>query len=261
MCDWVKNYFGLVPNFKLFCCGLSVTAAFVETVKAAEPLSTVLIGRFYLKDSSSAVTYMTLLPICSGVALSCYSSTNFDALGLLSALGSNVCFSGRAVFAKVLNLGHPGMLDETNLFFAISLRGLLFLIPITLLLEGRGLISFFFERTQNNALSNAGSDSSIRVSGGEQLAEQSLISLGLLLTLNGVMFACYNLASYIVLKRTDLVTHSVLNVFRRVFIIVATSLYFRVSVGALSMLGIALAVTGVLMFGLSRAADSRKQLL
>ena len=78
--------------------------------------------------------------------------------------------------------------------------------------------------------------------------------IALLLMLNGSMFAFYNLASYGVLKRTELVTHSVLNVFRRVFIIAFTSVYFHVQLTVYSIVGVGLATIGVLLFSTSRKA-------
>lgn len=74
------------------------------------------------------------------------------------------------------------------------------------------------------------------------------------------MFAMYNLASYAVLKRTELVTHAVLNVFRRVFIIVFTSLYFRVELTMLSDVGVGVATLGVLLFSLLQRLDRSKAL-
>lgn len=56
----------------------------------------------------------------------------------------------------------------------------------------------------------------------------SLSNLMLLFVINGVFYTFYNFASFLVLSRTNLVTHAVLNVCRRVVIILFTSYYFQV---------------------------------
>jgi drug/metabolite transporter (DMT)-like permease len=216
-----------------------VTAAFAETVKSTEPFTTVAIGLMLYRESVSWRTYFTLVPICFGVAFSCYNNDSFHALGFLLAFASNFCFSLRAVLAKRLNLIHNEHLDETQLFFHISTQGLLYLLPITLIFERRALYDLFFVRTLVLEGSSIG-----RFTG--------LVGLFML---NGLLFAVYNLVSYLVLRRTDLVTHSVLNAFRRVFIIMFTTLYFHLSLSAFNMIGVFVAVCGVIAFGLSKARD------
>jgi uncharacterized membrane protein (DUF373 family) len=61
-----------------------------------------------------------------------------------------------------------------------------------------------------------------------------------------------------VLGRTDLVTHAVLNVFRRVFIILFTSYYFALTLSTLNAFGVGLAVLGVLMFSYSKSQEKNK---
>jgi solute carrier family 35 protein E1 len=216
----------------------------VETAKAAEPLSTVVIGLLLMNEAYNAATYGSLLPICGGVAMACYSSDSFVVQGFLLAMASNFCFSARGVFAKMLNTAHPNAVDDINLFYAISVRGLVLLLPLALLMEGRTLLGI---------LAGEG------IGGGEDVTGSALAGSGgawvwvlALAALNGSMFAGYNLTSYMVLRRTSLVTHSVLTAFRRVFVIVFTTLYFRAQPTALGMGGVALATAGVLLFSAVR---------
>ena len=55
-------------------------------------------------------------------------------------------------------------------------------------------------------------------------------------------------------------THAVLNVFRRVVIILFTSAYFGVHLGGLNLMGVAMAVCGVLLFGFSKERDKALRL-
>lgn len=220
-------------------------------MKAAEPLSTVLIGLLFMNEVYSGSTYVSLLPICAGVALACYNNDSFHLQGFILAMASNFCFSARAVYTKMLNSAHPNAVDDITLFCAISVRGLVFLLPITLLIEGSTIWDTVL--TSYNAASAPATD----MTPGAAAAAAGMWVLPLLALLNGCMFAGYNLTSYIVLRRTELVTHSVLNVFRRVFIIVFTSFYFQSQMTVMSMVGIILATLGVLAFSSARKNDKR----
>ena len=243
-----------------------VTAAFAETVKSTEPFTTVAIGLLFLRESVSMRTYLTLVPICFGVAFSCYHDDLFNLWGFILAFGSNFGFSLRAVLAKRLNLFHGERIDDIVMFFFISIQGLIYLVPITILFERDGLYEFWRSYTNSRNTSTLHyhtlkqlTHSNISYGGMtfEQGSFGSYMGLGGLFTLNGFMFALYNLVSYLVLRRTDLVTHSVLNAFRRVFIILFTTLYFHLSLSPFNMLGVCIAVIGVLLFGYSKSKDNK----
>jgi uncharacterized membrane protein len=75
--------------------------------------------------------------------------------------------------------------------------------------------------------------------------------------LNGVTFATYNLMSYFVLHRTDLITHSVLNVFRRVFTISLSAVFFNVALNMTNAVGISIAIVGVIGFAYFKSKDPK----
>ncbi len=172
------------------------------------------------------------------------------------AAASNFCFSSRAVLVKKLNMSYPESIDEMNLFAYISLYGLLILIPITILIEGSELIDII----KGTALEVYTQEFDFQLLIVREIPA-NMFYLLLLLVVNGTMFACYNLSSYLVLKHVDLMTHSVLNVFRRVFIILVTSFYFAVYLSPFNLFGIGIAVVGVVLFGYCRAIDIPKSLL
>jgi drug/metabolite transporter (DMT)-like permease len=213
----------------------TVSASFAETVKSAEPLSSVFLNYFYFKEASTTQTYLTLLPICMGVSISCMHDGTFGIVGFLCAFTSNFCFSSRAVLTKHLFRirKEVASINEVCLFTHISNIGLLVLIPMTIMMEGSSIIKLFSSNLD-------------------------ITSWNLLLnfSVNGVAYSVYNLMSFLVLSRTDLVTHAVLNVFRRVFIIIFTSYYFVQYLSALNIFGIFLAVVGVVLFCFSRSKGS-----
>jgi solute carrier family 35 protein E1 len=165
------------------------------------------------------------------VAISCVDGATFHLWGFINAAISNLCFSSRAVITKRLFSNYPGAMDEYQLFSHISRVGLIILVPTTLLLEGSKIRELVYDDIG------------------------SLSILIQLLLLNGVAYTSYNLLSFLVLSRTDLVTHAVFNVFRRVVIIVTTTWYFNTSLSILNIGGVSLAVFGVLLFVIAKRRE------
>jgi EamA domain-containing membrane protein RarD len=208
----------------------------------------VLIGLLFMNEAYNAQTYISLVPICLGIGMACYNNDSFTIVGFGLAMCSNFCFSARAVYTKMLNSAHPKALSDIGLFHAISVTGMLFLFPVALLTEGSALWGLLY-----NQPSGHGALSSITGSSGGTNATV----MCLLAVVNGATFAGYNLTSYVVLRRTELVTHSVLNVFRRVFIIAFTTVYFHAQLSALAVFGILLATVGVLLFAIARRSEKK----
>ena len=206
-----------------------VSASFAETVKASEPLSSVLLGYIFYSEFLSIKAYLTLIPICIGVAISCMSSDAFNLVGFLLAMGSNFFFSSRAVLSKVLMRSHPDAMNEISLFAHISLVGIIIVLPFVCFLDISQIVNFNAENDQYRS-------------------NVSNIMLCALYICNGLAYSTYNLMSFMVLTRTNIATHAVLNVFRRVFIIVFTAFYFGNQLSKLNIIGVFLSVLGVLLF-------------
>lgn len=206
-----------------------VHVSFAETIKAGEPISSVLIGLLILNESNSMQTYLSLLPICIGVSISCIGDFGFKLSGFIFSLLSNFCFSYRAVMSKHLLKVHAMKYDEIELFYYISTLGLVLLVPLCCYVEGTKVIGLL---SMNGNIA------------------KYLVPLYLA---NGLAYSTYNIMSILVLSRTDLVTHAVLNAFRRVFIIVSTSFYFHVHLSSLNISGVFVAILGVILFALAKA--------
>jgi solute carrier family 35 protein E1 len=212
-----------------------VNASFVETIKASEPISTVIFGYIIIKERNSLTTYSTLIPICIGVGISCIGELYFSMYGFIFALLSNICFSTRAVYGRQLFIEYPSSIDEINLFYSISSIGLLILVPLVVVTEGSQIYHYFINTSTE------------------------FIHLVQLVVVNGVAYTIYNIASFIVLSKVLVVTHAVLNVFRRVAIISATSYYFSISLTMLNIYGVVLAIAGVISFVLSKHSIDRSK--
>ncbi|KAJ8599431.1 hypothetical protein CTAYLR_007994 [Chrysophaeum taylorii] len=202
-------------------------ASFVETVKAGEPVSTAALAASWLGERESVATYLSLAPIVLGIALATATEDTAPVLSLatLVTLGSNVCFSLRAVFVKQLKQSCPSSAPAKSavvLFYHVSRFGFPVFIVCAFLrgdparvIEAPGISLPFFVAA---------------------------------LFANGLGYSAYNLASFMVLNRVSTTTHAVLNVCRRVVVIAVTTLYFRTPLSLAGAAGILIAAAGVFLY-------------
>lgn len=77
-----------------------VAVSFTHTIKALEPLFSVLFSVLFLGDVPNPIVLLTLLPIMGGVIGASLTEASFNWPGFVSAMGSNVTFQSRNVFSK-----------------------------------------------------------------------------------------------------------------------------------------------------------------
>lgn len=242
-------YFAL--GFLLTNCGFrSSEAAFVETVKAAEPFTSAAVAVAWGIERLGREEVTSLTGIVAGVVLSTLGhrsgkpTTAIRASGdellavpsrslpykCLVVMGANLCFSFRGLHQKLFRAtpsGRPAAVDDLNLQYRMQQVGALMLLVPTLVANSSA------------ALRRLQTPSTIGGAAAKRAARYVLLS-----SVNGLAFASYNLASTHVLTRISVVHHAALNCVRRVFAIVATSALFGLRMTALQVLGIALAVGG-----------------
>ena len=216
-----------------------VTTSFAETVKSGEPISSVIMAFFVLREIESLPTYLCLVPICIGVACSCLHDDSFNSFGFACAAFSNLCFSMRAVYAKLLIKQSKASIDEVTLFGYISLIGLCMLVPVALFMEGSEVYAYIVNHWDANV-------------------HGSRTRLLLVMIYNGIAYTCYNTMSFLVLTRTNLITHAVLNCIRRVVVIIFTSIFFELHISGMNMVGVCIAVLGVISFAYFKTTTKSK---
>jgi uncharacterized membrane protein len=337
------------------------TASFLETVRATEAITTLIMGKIFLQEQSSLYTYASVVPICLGVAISCNNTDSFNVVGFIIILLCNCSFSLRSALARLVKHGSSDVAEQINFFANLSLFGLVVLVPLGLFFEGAALYETFYGTFGGSAAtaslgdiasvvspsaagygstlpsvtavaapvvqqvastvaspasataaaataSSALSGSGLALSGSVQhhlrrlletfptvLSASVIVStaassadaaaafvvpaqqaattaasfsifspsisggFGILgwVFMNGVTFAIGSLMTYFVLHRTDLITHSVLNVFRRVFTISVSAVFFNVTLNFANIAGITIAILGVACFAHFKSKDSK----
>jgi len=237
-------------GFLLTNAAIAIAApSVIETLKAAEPLSTVAMAMLVLGEHERWQTLLALLPIVVGVAMACSGAIAFNTFGVVLAISSNLAFSGRAVLTKSLKRDHPSALvarSDACLFFHVSRCGLCLLIPCAFVLDARTLLASSTGSTSSEG--GAGDGAGDGVGGGAGGGAR----IGLLLVLNGMAHALYNGVSFVVLAKVSISTHAVLNIVRRVLVIAIAAALFATPISAFNWSGVALAVVGVVLFAASK---------
>jgi solute carrier family 35 protein E1 len=98
-----------------------IPVSLVHTIKALSPLTTVLIYRFLLKKQFQTKTYLTLIPLITGVMLCCTRNNNLNIptysfiKGSLFAFLSMLIFVSQNIFAKkILTWDSSNSNDESE---------------------------------------------------------------------------------------------------------------------------------------------------
>lgn len=204
-----------------------VAVSFTHTVKAAEPLFSVMFSGLFLGQVPPLPVLLTLLPIVGGVVLASLSEATFNWTGFLSAILSNITFQSRNVLSKKLMIS-KGAVDNVNLFQIITIMSFFLLLPISLVVESAPLLP--------QQLAAAGWSSTAA----DTLWQRLLVA--------GLCFHSYQQLSYMILSRVAPVTHSIGNCVKRVVVIAASLVIFQNPVSLRNAAGTALALFGVFLY-------------
>jgi len=207
-----------------------VNASFVDTIKAGEPIATVVLTLLLLPgEKITTLIFLSLLPIVAGVSISSLSDTSFNLLGFCMAMGSNLCFSARSICAKLLRSSLGKQMDNANLFAYVNLYGAIGLLPVVVYFEGPLLIH-------------------ILADGGKACR---------MFVLNGLFYFLNNQMNFLVLEKVDAVTHGLINCGRRVANIMFAIVWFGTTVTLYNGIGISFALTGAYCYMKAKQASTR----
>ena len=226
------------------------SASFVETIKAAEPITSATVAVWSGIEVLSRNEILGLAAVVLGVVLSTVGNASsseasdtdgnenhvwksFQACAVV--LVANLCFSFRGLYQKLFRAtpeGSSQVIDDLNLQFRMQQTGVALLFVPAILWDGRRILGHLWTLQVEHGLWSSGVTS-------------RYIGLALL---NGFAFASYNLASTYILSRISVVYHAALNSVRRVFAIIITSLYFVVPITFLGGVGILVSFAGFMYF-------------
>ena len=206
----------------LNACLESMHVSLVMVLRAAEPLTTVLIGYGFFGNRIPVGKAATLLAVVAGCALSAAGPFQMTSTGLALAMLSNICFSLRGLLGKRLAGRYGG--GDVQVFFQLCVIGAL--LQAALLFCTSGTDSFV---TLISTLTGS--------------------RLGIALV-NGATFYAYLCLSWVCLGRMSAVSHSVANSLRRPVTVLAALAYAPVALSPTNVAGIVLACAAAAAYGL-----------
>ncbi|KAL3862631.1 hypothetical protein ACJMK2_008585 [Sinanodonta woodiana] len=204
-----------------------VAVSFTETVKSSAPLFTVFISRLLTWEITGFYTFMSLIPVMSGLALCSAFELSFNIQGFTAALATNLIECLQNVYSKLLMSGENYKYTPAELQFYTSIASMMVQIPVSFF-----LIDFPYAKKTFDG--------------------KMLIAL----ILNGTAFHCQSLSAYTLMSYISPVTHSVANTVKRAFLILISVIVFGNSVTFFSGLGTVIVTVGVLCYIKAKEYDS-----
>ncbi|KMZ63988.1 Glucose-6-phosphate/phosphate translocator 2, chloroplastic [Zostera marina] len=206
-----------------------VAVSFTHIIKSGEPAFSVLVSRFLLGDTFPTSVYLSLIPIIGGCSLAALTELNFNMIGFMGAMISNIAFVFRNIFSKKGMTGKS--VSGMNYYACLSMLSLLILTPFALAVEGPAMWAAGWKE----AISTIGPNFIWWV------AAQS------------VFYHLYNQVSYMSLDQISPLTFSIGNTMKRVSVIVSSIIIFSTPVQPINCLGAAIAILGTFIYSQAKA--------
>ncbi|XP_061359425.1 glucose-6-phosphate/phosphate translocator 1, chloroplastic-like [Gastrolobium bilobum] len=201
-----------------------VAVSFTHIIKSGEPAFSVLVSRFILGETFPVPVYLSLIPIIGGCALAAVTELNFNMIGFMGAMISNLAFVFRNIFSKKGMKGKS--VSGMNYYACLSILSLAILTPFAIAVEGPQMWAAGYE----TALSQIGPQFIWWV------AAQS------------IFYHLYNQVSYMSLDEISPLTFSIGNTMKRISVIVSSIIIFHTPVQPINALGAAIAVLGTFLY-------------
>ncbi|KAK2644431.1 hypothetical protein Ddye_019626 [Dipteronia dyeriana] len=201
-----------------------VTVSFSHIIKSGEPAFSVLVSRVLLGEMFPMLVYLSLLPIIGGCTLTVATELNFNMIGFMGAMISNLAFVFRNIFSKKGMKGKS--VSGMNYYACMSMMSLFILTPFAIVVEGPQMWSNGWQ----TALAQIGPNFVWWV------AVQS------------IFYHLYNQVSYMSLDQISPLTFSIGNTMKRIFVIVSSIIIFRTPIQPINALGAAIAVLGTFLY-------------
>ncbi|CAK0898176.1 unnamed protein product, partial [Prorocentrum cordatum] len=226
---WMLGFVLLTASMAL------VSAALAGVVRSLEPLASVLLG-LATGERCSLKVLGTLALVCGGAVVASKGGGSLHAGGVALAVLSNFAFCSRPLLAKRLRAGlAAGELDDTSIFFNVTLIGTCGLVVATLPLEGAALMSSLELLRQSGQVSQFYLD----------------------MLLNSLSFFLYQYAQLRVMSQMAPLSFSVLTPVSKALLILVCAVYFGDPFGASNAAGLAMLTSGVFAFTAARRADAQ----
>ncbi|KLJ09078.1 hypothetical protein EMPG_15497 [Blastomyces silverae] len=222
-----------------------IPVSMVHTIKGLSPLFTVLAYRIIFRIKYARATYLSLVPLTTGVMLACSSGFSTNFFGIICAFCAALVFVSQNIFSKKLfnesnraetedHTGGPRKLDKLNLLYYCSGQAFLLTLPIWFVSEGYSLTKDFLHDFSINLSTKSGT-----LDHGPLMLE---------FVFNGVSHFAQNILAFTILSMISPVSYSVASLIKRVFVIVVAIVWFGSTTTSVQAFGIGLTFLGLYLY-------------
>ena len=221
------------------------SVSLVQLIKAMEPVATVAADRFIMGGRSNRLTLAGVAVVILGTCIAVFKDARFNTLSITAALLSNVVLPLRNILTKTMQNDASLKSSGPNasglvLFGLVSTVGAVIVactMATTVLVIAIRL-----------ALTTA-DDGSTGDFGGTLKRLLQVDELSFMAALN---YGAYNSFSFAALQRLDAVSHAILNVFKRAFNIVSSTILFGEPITVEFCFGLTIAIGGLFMYAVGK---------
>ncbi|GAA0174639.1 hypothetical protein Leryth_007445 [Lithospermum erythrorhizon] len=197
--------------------------SFTQAIGATTPFFTAIFAYLMTFKREAWLTYITLIPVVTGVVIASGGEPSFHLFGFIMCLGATAARALKSVVQGILLSSEGERLNSMNLLLYMAPIAVVLLLPATLYME---------ENVVGITVALARDD----------------INIIWLLLFNSVLAYCVNLTNFLVTKHTSALTLQVLGNAKGAVAVVISILIFRNPVSVTGMLGYSLTVFGVILY-------------
>ncbi|XP_057475290.1 probable sugar phosphate/phosphate translocator At3g11320 [Actinidia eriantha] len=197
--------------------------SFNQAIGATTPFFTAVFAYLMMFKREAWLTYVTLIPVVTGVIIASGGEPSFHLFGFIVCVGATAARALKTVLQGILLSSEGEILNSMNLLMYMAPVAVVLLLPATLFME---------ENVVGITLALARDD----------------IRIIWYLLFNSALAYFVNLTNFLVTKHTSALTLQVLGNAKGAVAVVVSILIFRNPVSVTGMLGYSLTVIGVILY-------------
>ncbi|CAF1011151.1 unnamed protein product [Rotaria sp. Silwood1] len=211
-----------------------VPVSYAHTIKATMPLFTVFLSRLILHEKQTMPVYLSLIPVVVGVIIATMTEISFNMTGLISALLSTFGFSLQNIYSK------KSLKDiAIHHFILLSLLakiGSCLFIPFWFYYDGTDI--YYNQKYHEYNL---------------------VIRVLFYLILDGILNFIHNVVAFTMISLVSPLSYSIANSTKRIVVISISLLILQNPVSITNIIGMSLAVFGVMLYNKAKYDQRRAQ--
>ena len=262
----LKKYFYLsifnIGSILLTNISINQTSvSFIYMVKASEPIFVLFLSCVLLGHKYDNRIIATLIQICIGVTLTIIGNVKFSIYGLICIFFANLSTASRSVFYKLSTSNdddqstHSKKTSLYSFYLNISFFSFIMTFPFYFV---NLIIRVYFSFLQNRKYKTGFSFSKIILNVDLSNHNEEFYEIVKYLLIGTFLNFLYNLFSFKILDNVTSITHSIINIMKRMFVVFGSMIFFSSKITSMQYFGIFLADSGCLIYSYFKATTQVK---